>query len=160
MSNEPYVDADRLACAGASFGGFTVYWMAGNHQKRFKAFIAHSGIFNFDAQYVETDEMWFENWDMGGPFWDKSNTISQKSFKQSPHLFVDKWDTPILCIHGEKDYRILASQSMQAFNAAKLRGIPAQLLVYPDENHWISTPQNSILWQRTFFAWLDTWLKK
>jgi dipeptidyl aminopeptidase/acylaminoacyl peptidase len=159
VSNEPYVDADRLACAGASFGGFTVYWMAGNHQKRFKAFIAHSGIFNLDAQYVETDEMWFENWDMGGPFWEKSNAISQKSFKQSPHLFVDKWDTPILCIHGEKDYRILASQSMQAFNAAKLRGIPAQLLVYPDENHWISTPQNSILWQRTFFAWLDKWLK-
>ena len=159
VAAEPYVDEKKVGCVGASYGGFTVYWMAGNHNKRFSAFISHSGIFNFDAQYLETEEMWFENWDMGGSFWDDSNKKAQRSFTQSPHRFVDKWDTPILCIHGEKDYRILASQGMQAFNAAKLRGIPAQLLVYPDENHWIVKPQNSILWQRTFFGWLDKWLK-
>ena len=159
VAAEPYVDKNRIGCVGASYGGFTVYWMAGHHNKRFKAFISHSGIFNMDAQYLETEEMWFENWDMGGAFWDKANKTAQHSFAQSPHLFVDKWDTPILCIHGEKDYRILASQGMQAFNAAKLRGIPAELLVYPDENHWISKPQNSILWHRTFFSWLDKWLK-
>jgi len=159
VAAEPYVDKNRLGCVGASYGGFTVYWMAGHHNKRFKAFVSHSGIFNMDAQYLETEEMWFENWDMGGAFWDKLNKKAQHSFAQSPHLFVDKWDTPILCIHGERDYRILASQGMQAFNAAKLRGIPAELLVFPDENHWIVKPQNSILWQRRFFNWLDKWLK-
>ncbi|HET9571487.1 MAG TPA: S9 family peptidase [Bacteroidales bacterium] len=159
VSAEPYVDKNRLGCVGASYGGFSVYWLAGNHHKRFKAFIAHSGIFNCESQYLETEEMWFENWETGGPFWDSKNVIAQKSFANSPHKFVQNWDTPILCIHGEKDYRILASQGMQAFNAAKLRGIPAELLVFPDENHWIIQPQNSILWQRTFFAWLDRWLK-
>jgi len=159
VSAEPYVDKNRLGCVGASYGGFSVYWLAGHHQKRFKAFIAHSGIFNCEAQYLETEEMWFEDWDMGGPYWDTKNVVAQRSFANSPHKFVQNWDTPILCIHGEKDYRILASQGMQAFNAAKLRGIPAELLVFPDENHWIVKPQNSILWQRTFFNWLDKWLK-
>ncbi|MCX6307322.1 MAG: S9 family peptidase, partial [Bacteroidia bacterium] len=159
VSAEPYVDKNRLGCVGASYGGFSVYWLAGHHQKRFKAFIAHSGIFNCEAQYLETEEMWFEDWDMGGPYWDTKNVVAQRSFANSPHKFVQNWDTPILCIHGEKDYRILASQGMQAFNAAKLRGIPAELLVFPDENHWIVKPQNSILWQRTFFAWLNMWLK-
>jgi dipeptidyl aminopeptidase/acylaminoacyl peptidase len=159
LAAEPYVDENRLGCVGASYGGFSVYWLAGNHHKRFKAFIAHSGIFNCEAQYLETEEMWFENWETGGPFWDSKNAVAQKSFAHSPHKFVQNWDTPILCIHGEKDYRILASQGMQAFNAAKLRGIPAELLVFPDENHWIVKPQNSLLWQRTFFAWLDKWLK-
>ena len=159
VSAESYVDKNRLGCVGASYGGFSVYWLAGNHHKRFKAFIAHSGIFNCESQYLETDEMWFENWETGGPFWDSKNVIAQRSFANSPHKFVQNWDTPILCIHGEKDYRILASQGMQAFNAAKLRGIPAELLVFPDENHWIVKPQNSILWQRTFFQWLDRWLK-
>ena len=159
VSAEPFIDKNHLGCIGASYGGFSVYWLAGNHEKRFKAFISHSGIFNAEAQYLETEELWFENFDIGGPFWEKSNAIAQRSFAGSPHKFVDKWDTPILCIHGEKDYRILASQGMQAFNAAKLRGIPAELLVYPDENHWIMKPQNSILWQRRFFNWLDTYLK-
>ena len=159
VSKESYVDADRLGCVGASYGGFSVYWLAGHHEKRFKAFIAHSGIFNLEQQYLETEELWFANWDLGGPYWDKSNAIAQRSFANSPHLFVDKWDTPILCIHGEKDFRILASQGMSAFNAAKIRGIDAQLLVFPDENHWILQPQNAILWQRTFFAWLDKYLK-
>lgn len=160
MAKEPYVDADHLGCVGASFGGFSVYWLAGHHEKRFKAFIAHDGFFNMEQQYLETEEMWFANWDLGGPFWDKNNKVAQNSFANSPHKFVDKWDTPILCIHGEKDYRILASQGMSAFNAAVLRGIPAELLLFPDENHWVLKPQNGVLWQRTFFAWLDKWLKK
>ena len=159
VANEPYVDKNRLGCVGASFGGFSVYWLAGHHNKRFKAFIAHDGIFNMEMQYLETEEKWFANWDMGGAYWDKNNKIAQRTFANSPHLFVDKWDTPILCIHGEKDYRILANQSMAAFDAAKMRGIPAQLLIFPDENHWVLKPQNGILWQRTFFSWLDKWLK-
>ena len=156
---EPFVDENRLGCVGASYGGFSAYWLAGNHDKRFKAFIAHDGIFNMEQQYLETEEMWFANWDMGGAYWDKNNATAQRTFANSPHKFVDKWDTPILVIHGEKDYRILASQGMAAFNAARLRDIPAELLIYPDENHWVLRPQNGILWQRTFFGWLDKWLK-
>lgn len=159
VSKEPHVDTEHLGCIGASFGGFSVYWLAGHHNKRFKAFIAHDGIFNMEQQYLETEEMWFANWDMGGAYWDRDNKTAQRTFANSPHKFVDKWDTPILCIHGEKDYRILASQGMSAFNAAVLRGVPAELLLYPDENHWVLRPQNGILWQRTFFAWLDKWLK-
>lgn len=159
MAKEPFVDAAHLGAVGASYGGFSVYWLAGHHQKRFKAFIAHAGIFNLEQQYLETEEMWFANWDMGGAYWDKQNAVAQRTFANSPHLFVDKWDTPILVTHGEKDYRILASQGMSAFNAAILRGIPAKLLIFPDENHWITKPQNGILWQRTFIGWLDKWLK-
>ena len=157
--NEKYVDKDHLGCVGASFGGYSVYWLAGNHNKRFKAFIAHDGIFNEQQQYAETEEMWFANWDLGGAFWDKDNAVAQNTYAHSPHLYVDKWDTPILCIHSQKDYRILYSQGESAFNAAKLRGIPAEFLIYPDENHWVLKPQNGILWQRTYFGWLDKWLK-
>lgn len=160
VKKEPFVDEDRLGAVGASYGGFSVYWIAGHHKKRFKAFIAHDGMFNFDAQYLETEEMWFVNWDLGGPFWDKKNKAAQRSFANSPHRFVQNWDTPILVIHGEKDYRIVASQGMQAFNAARYRGIPAQYLYFPEENHWVLGCQNGILWQRTFKAWLDKWLKK
>ena len=160
VAKEPYVNKDRLGCVGASFGGFSVYWLAGHHDKRFKAFIAHDGIFNMEMQYLETEEMWFANWDMGGAYWEKQNATAQRTFANSPHKFVDKWDTPILCIHREKDYRILANQGMAAFNAAVLRGVPAELLIYPDENHWVLKPQNGVLWQRTFFEWLDMWLKK
>ncbi len=159
MKRESYVDADHIGAVGASYGGFSVYWLAGNHDGRFAAFIAHAGIFNTDAQYLETEEMWFANWDLGGPFWDKSNADAQRSFANSPHRFVDKWDTPILVTHCEYDFRILASQGMMAFNAAKLRGIPAEMLIFPDENHWILKPQNSVMWQRVFFRWLDRWLK-
>ena len=159
VASESYVDKDRLGCVGASFGGFSVYWLAGHHNKRFKAFIAHDGIFNMEMHYLETEEKWFANWDMGGAYWDKDNQIAQRTFANSPHLFVDKWDAPILCIHGEKDYRILANQSMAAFDAAKMRGVDAQLLIFPDENHWVLQPQNGILWQRTFFGWLDKYLK-
>lgn len=158
IARESFVDEERLGCVGASFGGYSVYWLAGHHNKRFKAFIAHDGIFNMEQQYLETEEMWFANWDMGGAYWEKDNPVAQRTFANSPHKFVDKWDTPILCIHGEKDYRILASQGMSAFNAAILRGIPAELLIYPDENHWVLKPQNGVLWQRTFFKWLNKWL--
>ena len=157
---EPYVDKDHLGCVGASFGGFSVYWIAGHHDKRFKAFIAHDGIFNLEMQYLETEEKWFANWDMGGAYWEKDNKIAQRTFANSPHKFVDQWDTPILCIHGEKDYRILANQAMAAFDAAKMRGVPAELLIFPDENHWVLKPQNGILWQREFRSFLDKYLKE
>lgn len=159
MKKEAYVDAAHIGAVGASYGGFSVYWLAGNHDGRFAAFVAHAGIFNTESQYLETEEMWFANWDLGGPFWDKSNAVAQRSFANSPHRFVDKWDTPILVTHGEFDFRILASQGMMAFNAARLRGVPAEMLIFPDENHWILKPQNAIMWQRVFFRWLDKWLK-
>ncbi len=159
VAKEDYVDKDHLGCVGASFGGFSVYWLAGHHDKRFKAFIAHDGIFNMEMQYLETEEKWFANWDMGGAYWDKENATAQRTFANSPHKFIDKWDTPILCIHGEKDFRILANQAMAAFDGAIMRGVPAELLIYPDENHWVLKPQNGVLWQRTFFEWLDKWLK-
>ncbi|MCK9447563.1 MAG: S9 family peptidase [Bacteroidales bacterium] len=159
VKQEPFIDENRLGAVGASYGGYSVFWLAGNHNKRFKAFIAHDGMFNFEQQYLETEEMWFVNWDLGGPFWDKTNKTAQWSYANSPHKFVQNWDTPILVIHSEKDYRIVASQGMAAFNAAILRGIPAEYLYFPDENHWVLKPQNGILWQRTFFNWLDRWLK-
>ena len=159
-ANLPYVDKDRLGCVGASFGGFSVYYLAGHHDKRFKCFIAHDGAFNLESMYTDTEEDWFSNWEYDDAYWNKDMTANAKrTYENSPHKFVDKWDTPILCIHGEKDYRINANQGMGAFNAARMRGIPAELLIFPDENHWVLKPQNGILWQRTFFNWLDRWLK-
>ena len=158
--NLPFVDKDRLGAVGASFGGFSVYYLAGHHNKRFKCFIAHDGAFNLESMYTDTEEAWFSNWEYDDAFWNKDMTENAKrTYENSPHKFVDKWDTPILCIHGEKDYRINANQGMGAFNAARMRGIPAELLLFPDENHWVLKPQNGILWQRTFFNWLDRWLK-
>lgn len=159
LKKEPYVDADHIGATGASYGGFSVYWLAGNHEGRFAALLAHAGIFNMEAQYLETEEMWFANWDMGGAFWEKDNAAAQRTFANSPHRFVDRWTAPIMISHGEYDYRILASQGMAAFNAAKLRGIPAEMVIYPDENHWILKPQNAVMWQRLFFRWFDRWLK-
>ncbi len=159
-ANLPYVNKDRLGCVGASFGGFSVYYLAGHHDKRFKCFIAHDGAFNLESMYTDTEEDWFSNWEYDDAYWNKDMTANAKrTYDNSPHKFVDKWDTPILCIHGEKDYRINANQGMGAFNAARMRGIPAELLIFPDENHWVLKPQNGILWQRTFFNWLDRWLK-
>ncbi|EFZ36383.1 peptidase, S9A/B/C family, catalytic domain protein [Hoylesella oralis ATCC 33269] len=160
-TNLPFVDKDRLGAVGASFGGFSVYYLAGNHDKRFKCFIAHDGAFNLESMYTDTEEVWFSNWEYDDAYWNKDQTANaERTYRNSPHRFVDKWDTPILCIHGEKDYRINANQGMGAFNAARLRGIPAELLIFPDENHWVLKPQNGILWQRTFFNWLDRWLKQ
>ncbi|MBQ8064370.1 MAG: S9 family peptidase [Prevotella sp.] len=156
----PFVDRDRLGAVGASFGGFSVYYLAGIHEKRFKAFIAHDGAFNLAAMYLETEENWFSNWEYDEAYWHRPQMPrAKKTYHDSPHKMVEKWDTPILCIHGEKDYRINYTQGMQAFNAARMKGIPAEFLVFPDENHWVLKPQNGILWQRTFFNWLDRWLK-
>ena len=159
MKKESFIDEKHIGATGASYGGFSVYWLAGNHDNRFAALFAHAGIFNTEAQYLETEEMWFANWDLGGAFWDKDNEVAQRTFSQSPHKYVDKWTAPIMISHGEYDFRILASQGMQAFNAAKLRGIPTEMVIYPDENHWILKPQNAIMWQRLFFRWFDKWLK-
>lgn len=159
-NNLPYVDKERLGCVGASFGGFSVYYLASHHDKRFKAFIAHDGAFNLESMYTDTEEAWFSNWEYDDAYWNKDKSErARRTYENSPHRFVDKWDTPILCIHGEKDYRINANQGFGAFNAARMHGIPAELLIFPDENHWVLKPQNGILWQRTFFGWLDKWLK-
>lgn len=159
LAKEPFIDENRLGAIGASAGGYAVFYLAGNHEGRFKAFIAHDGIFNEEAQYLETEELWFENWDKGGPFWEKENKVAQEAYAHSPHKYVQNWDTPILVIHGELDYRVVVTQGMTAFNAAILKNVPAEYLYFPDENHWVLRPQNGILWQRTFFNWLDKWLK-
>ena len=159
MAAKPYVDEKHMAAIGASYGGFSVYWLAGHHEGRFAALVAHAGIFNMEAQYLETEEMWFADYDMGGKPWDKSNAIAQRTFDYSPHKDVANWTAPILVTVGELDYRILASQGMMAFNAAKMLGLEAEMLVFPDENHWVLKPQNAILWQRVFFRFLDNYLK-
>ena len=159
VSKEPWVNKDKLGCVGASYGGYSVYFLAGHHQKRFKVFIAHCGMFNLESFYGATEETFFPNFDLGGPYWDKNNAIAQKSYANSPHKFVQNWDTPIMIITGERDYRIPYTESLQAFNAAQLRGIPSKLLVFPDETHFVSQPQNSVIWQREFFGWLDKYLK-
>ncbi|MDE6770798.1 MAG: S9 family peptidase, partial [Muribaculaceae bacterium] len=159
MAKESYIDEKHIGAIGASYGGFSVYWLAGHHNGRFAALVSHAGIFNIEAQYLETEEMWFADFDLGGPYWDKTNAIAQRTYANSPHLYVDKWTAPILVTVGELDYRILASQGMMAFNAAKMRGLEAEMLVFPDENHWILKPQNAILWQRVFFNFLDKYLK-
>ena len=159
ISKEPWVDAERLGAVGASYGGFSIFWLAGNHNKRFKAFIAHCGIFDSKAMYTMTEELFFENWEMGGPFWDKNNQYAQKTFGQSPVNFIENWDTPILIFHGEHDYRVPYTQGIGAFTAARIQGVPARLVVFPEETHWVLRPQNAILWQREFFSWLDKYLK-
>ncbi len=159
IAKEPWADETRLGAVGASYGGYSVFHLAGMHNKRFKAFIAHSGIFNFDAQYLETEELWFPDWDYGGAYWEVDRPNVKRSYAASPHLMVENWDTPILIMHGEKDYRISYTQSMQAFNAAQIMGVPSRLILFPEENHWILKPQNAIIWQREFFAWLDLYLK-
>jgi dipeptidyl aminopeptidase/acylaminoacyl peptidase len=156
ISKEPFIDEKRLGAVGASYGGFSVFWLAGKHEGLFSAFIAHCGMFNFESWYGTTEELFFGNHDLGGPYWSEPRP---KSYDFSPHLFVANWDTPILVIHGEKDFRVPISEGMQAFNAAQIQGIPSKLLVFPEENHWVLKPQNSILWQREFFKWLDQWLK-
>lgn len=156
VAQEPWVDEDKLGAVGASYGGFSVYWLAGNHNKRFKTFIAHCGIFNFESMYGATEEVFFVNHDLKGPYWD---TPRPKSYDFSPHNFVCNWDTPILVIHGGYDFRIPYTEGMQAFNAAQLKGISSRFLFFPEESHFVLKPQNSILWQREFFKWLDTYLK-
>jgi len=156
ISKEPYVDKAKLGALGASFGGYSVYWLAGNHNKRFKSFVAHAGMFNFTSWYGTTEEVFFGNWDLKGPYWDKSN----KSYsKFSPHQFVNKWDTPILITHGELDYRVPVTEGMQAFQAAQLKNVPSRMVLFPDENHWIKSPQNTILFHHEIINWLNKYLK-
>ncbi|PLW96623.1 MAG: peptidase S9 [Marinilabiliales bacterium] len=155
LAEEPYVDENNLAAAGASYGGYSVFWLAGNHEKRFKAFIAHCGIYNFESMYGSTEEYFFVNHDYEGPYWEDPKP---KSYDFSPHNFIDKWDTPIMIVTGANDFRIPYSQSLEAFNSAQLRGIPSRLLFFPDESHFVLRPQNSVVWQREFGMWLENWL--
>lgn len=157
MAKEPFVDSERLGAVGASYGGYSVFWLAGVHEGRFKTFISHCGMFNIESWYGSTEELWFPNKDLGGPYWDVPRPVG---YNYSPHLNVDKWDTPILIITGEHDYRIPYTQSMEAFTAAQLRGIPSRLLFFHNETHFVTHPQNAVIWQREFFEWLDTYLKE
>lgn len=155
IAKEPYVDKNRLGAIGASYGGYSVFYLAGVHNKRFKSFIAHDGLFNLRSMYGTTEEMFFVNWDLGGPYWDKNNAAAQKTYEKfNPINFVDKWDTPILIIQGGKDYRVPIGQGLEAFQAAQLQGIKSKLLYFPEENHWVLDNQNSIIWQREFYKWL------
>lgn len=152
-----YVNKDKMGAVGASFGGYSVYWLAGNHDGRFKAFIAHCGIFNTESMYGSTEEMFFSDWDSKGPYWEMPKNPTYTKF--SPHLYVQNWNTPILVIHNDKDYRVPLEQGLMAFTAAQMRGIPSKFLNFPDEGHWVTKPQNSVAWNREFFSWLDMYLK-
>lgn len=159
VAKEPWADETRMGCVGASYGGYSVYFLAGCHEKRFKAFISHCGIFNFESMYGETEELFFINNDYGGPYWDQSNKVAQRSYANSPHKFVEKWDTPMLIFTGEYDFRIPYTQSLEAFTAARVRGIPARLVEFENEAHQVFKPQNSLVWNREFFGWLDKYVK-
>lgn len=159
ISKEPWADAEHIGAMGASYGGYSVFHLAGTHKGRFKAFLAHCGIFNMEFMYSTTEEMFFEEWEQGGAPWDKENKVAQNSFAHSPHLLVKNWDTPIMVVHGERDFRVPYSQGMAAFNTAQMLGIESRLLIFPTENHWVLSPQNGIVWQREFFQWFDKHLK-
>jgi dipeptidyl aminopeptidase/acylaminoacyl peptidase len=160
ISKEKFVDKNRLGCVGASYGGYSVYMLAGIHNHRFKTFIAHDGIFDNKSMYGSTEEMWFVNWDYKGPYWNKTNAQVQKSYTTfSPSNYVDKWNTPMLIFHGGKDYRVPADQGFQAFTALQLKGIKSKLVYLPDENHWVLSAQNALVWQREFYKWLQETLK-
>ncbi|MDQ3051686.1 MAG: S9 family peptidase [Bacteroidota bacterium] len=157
VSKEPFVNKDKLGAVGASFGGYSVYWLAGNHNKRFKAFVSHCGVFNLESMYGTTEEIFFADFDMNGSYFKSPLPKSYTEF--NPIRFVNNWDTPILVIHNDKDFRVPISQGMEAFTAARMKNIPARFLSFPDENHWVIKPQNSVLWQREFFGFLDSYLK-
>src|SRR5690606_15621803 len=156
VAKESYVDKKRLGAVGASYGGYSVFYLAGKHNKRFKSFIAHDGVFNLHSMYGTTEELWFTNWDAGGAYWEKDNKDAVKTYTEfDPSNLVDKWDTPILVIQGGKDYRVPIGQGLEAFQAAQLHGLKSRLLYFPDENHWVLNPQNSIIWHTEFFKWLE-----
>jgi dipeptidyl aminopeptidase/acylaminoacyl peptidase len=155
ISRENYVDTNRLGCIGASYGGYSVYYLAGIHNNRFKTFIAHDGVFNTKSMFGTTEEVFFSNWDFGGGYWEKDNAVAQKAYTQfNPMNFVEKWNTPILIIQGGKDFRVPIGQAQEAFQAAQLRGIKSRFLYFPEENHWVLQAQNAQVWQREFFKWL------
>lgn len=153
---EPYVG--KIGASGASYGGYSIYNLAGTHEGFFDAFLSHAGIFNQEQMYMMTEELWFPTWDNGGAPWD-TNPIAKRHYAESPHKKVTKWDTPIMVTHGEMDYRVPVEQGMAAFNAAQMMGVPSRMLLFPEENHWILKPQNAVHWQRSFFDWFDKWLK-
>ncbi len=156
VSREAFVDKSRLGCVGASYGGYSAFYLAGIHNNRFKTFIAHDGVFNLKSMYGTTEELWFVNWDLGGPYWDKNNAQAQKTYKEfDPSALVDKWTAPIMIVQGGKDFRVPIGQSLEAFQAAQLRGIKSKLVYFPEENHWVLTAQNALVWQREFFKWLE-----
>ena len=159
VAAEPWSDEQRLGAVGASYGGYSVYYLAGHHEGRFKALISHCGIFNFESMYGHTEEMWFVNNDYGGAYWDTKNRTAQRSYRNSPHKAVANWDTPILIFTGELDFRIPFTQSLEAFTAAKLQGVPAKLVAFENEAHQVFKPQNSLVWNREFFGWLNKYLK-
>jgi dipeptidyl aminopeptidase/acylaminoacyl peptidase len=155
VAKESYVDKTRLGCVGASYGGYSVYYLAGIHNNRFKTFIAHDGVFNTQSMFGTTEEVFFNNWDFGGAYWEKDNTVAQKTYtKFNPANFVEKWNTPILIIQGGIDFRVPIGQSQEAFQAAQLRGIKSRFIYLPEENHWVLKPQNALVWQREFYKWL------
>ena len=156
MAKEPFVDENRLGAVGASYGGFSVFYLAGMHNGRFKAFISHCGMFNIESWYGSTEELWFPDKDLGGAYWEEPRPVG---YQFSPHLNVDKWDTPILIITGEHDYRIPYTQSIEAFTAAQTNGVPSRLLFFHNGTHFVTKPQDAVIWQREFFGWLDTYLK-
>lgn len=158
VAREPWADENRMGCVGASYGGYSVYFLAGNHNKRFKAFIAHCGMFNFESMYCGTEELWFPNNDLGGPYWSDS-PVAKRSYANSPHKFVKNWDTPILIFSGLNDFRIPYTENLQAYTAAQLMGVPARLVAFENEAHQVFKPQNSLVWQREFFGWLDKYVK-
>jgi dipeptidyl aminopeptidase/acylaminoacyl peptidase len=154
MMADPKIDRTRVAAVGASFGGYTVYWLMGNAANRFCAMIAHCGVYNLESMYGSTEELFFVNWDLGGPYW-QSSEVAAEYAQFSPHRFAGNWRTPLLVIHGEKDFRVPVTQGMEAFTAAQVQGVPSRFLYFPEEGHWVQSPQNSVLWGRVFFDWLD-----
>lgn len=155
VSKESYVDKSRLGCVGASYGGYSAFYLAGIHNNRFKTFIAHDGVFNTQSMFGTTEEVFFNNWDFGGAYWEKDNAVAQKTYTIfNPISLVDKWNTPILIIQGGKDFRVPIGQGQEAFQAAQLRGIKSRFLYFPEENHWVLKPQNAQVWQKEFFKWL------
>lgn len=155
ISKETYVNTSRLGAIGASFGGYSVFQLAGIHENKFKTFISHNGIFNWHSMYGTTEEMWFVNWDLGGAYWEKENEAIQKSYgKFNPINYVNNWNTPILIFQGGKDYRVPIGQGLEAFQVAQLKGIKSRLIYLPNENHWVLGTQNAMVWHREFFKWL------
>jgi len=156
VAKEPFVDKERMGAIGASFGGYSIFFLAGHHNNRFKTFISHDGIFNMESMYGTTEELFFVNWDNGGAYWEKDNASAMKTYTEfNPKNFVNNWDTPILIVQGGKDYRVPDGQAFEAFQAAQLKGLKSRLLYFPNENHWVLKAQNGLVWQREFFRWLE-----
>ncbi|NGM90781.1 S9 family peptidase, partial [Parapusillimonas sp. SGNA-6] len=152
LARESYVDKNRLGAIGASYGGYSVFMLAGVHEGRFKTLISHCGLFDMTSWYGTTEELFFANYDLGGPYWDKANEKSYTDFNPIKH--IDKWNTPLLIFQGGKDYRVPIEQGLQAFQAAQLKGIKSRLVYLPDENHWVLSGHNAQVWHREFFGWL------